>query len=72
MFSGVITITKDTLDREKQSQYQIKVQAKDMPGSSQGNYATTIVTINITDVNDNIATFKTGKGILKLYTLKAV
>lgn len=58
---GVITSRKDTLDREKQNQYQIKVQAKDMPGSNKGNSATTIVTINITDINDNIATFKTGK-----------
>ncbi|XP_056599536.1 cadherin-5 [Triplophysa dalaica] len=57
---GVIRTTKDTLDREKHSQYWIEVQAKDMPGLNHGNSATTIVNINITDINDNIATFKTG------------
>ncbi|XP_051562731.1 cadherin-5-like [Myxocyprinus asiaticus] len=58
---GVISTLKSTLDREKQSQYLITIQAKDMPGSNTGNSATTVVTINITDINDNIATFKTGK-----------
>ncbi|XP_052008091.1 cadherin-5 [Xyrauchen texanus] len=58
---GVISTVKSTLDREKQSQHLIAIQAKDLPGSDTGNIATTIVTINITDINDNIATFKTGK-----------
>ncbi|XP_051993183.1 cadherin-5-like [Xyrauchen texanus] len=58
---GVISTLNSSLDREKQSQYLIAIQAKDMPGFSTGNIATTVVTINITDINDNIATFKTGK-----------
>ncbi|XP_065145374.1 cadherin-5 [Paramisgurnus dabryanus] len=58
---GEISNLKSTLDREKQNQYLIEVQAKDMPGSTAGNTATTIVTININDINDNIATFKKGK-----------
>ncbi|XP_051501240.1 cadherin-5 [Myxocyprinus asiaticus] len=58
---GVISTVKSTLDREKQSQHLIAILAKDMPDSETGNTATTIVTINITDINDNIATFKTGK-----------
>ncbi|XP_073722623.1 cadherin-5-like [Misgurnus anguillicaudatus] len=60
---GVISTLKSTFDQEKQNQYLIEVQAKDMPGSRAGNTATTIVTINIgpTDVKDNIATFKTEK-----------
>lgn len=41
-----------------------------MPGLNHGNSATTIVNINITDINDNIATFKTGKDILKLVIVK--
>ncbi len=56
-----------SLDREKQSQYLIAIQAKDMPNVlNTGNSASTIVTININDVNDNIATFKTGKLTVKI------
>uniref|UniRef100_A0A8C1GLT5 Cadherin-5 n=1 Tax=Cyprinus carpio TaxID=7962 RepID=A0A8C1GLT5_CYPCA len=58
---GVIRTLKSSLDREKQSQYIIAIKAKDMPGMENGNSATTTVTININDVNDNIATFKKGK-----------
>uniref|UniRef100_A0A8C2L5C5 Cadherin-5 n=1 Tax=Cyprinus carpio TaxID=7962 RepID=A0A8C2L5C5_CYPCA len=57
----VIRTLKSSLDREKQSQYIIAIKAKDMPGMENGNSATTTVTININDVNDNIATFKKGK-----------
>ncbi|XP_073693013.1 cadherin-5 [Garra rufa] len=55
---GEIRTLTSTLDREKQSQYLIAIQAKDMPEVTSGNLATTIVTININDINDNIATFK--------------
>ncbi|XP_067294022.1 cadherin-5 [Pseudorasbora parva] len=67
--TDLFNITKDTgeiqlktinLDREKQSQYLITVQCKDLPSSLSGNSATTIVTININDANDNVATFKKG------------
>ncbi|XP_059369961.1 cadherin-5-like isoform X2 [Carassius carassius] len=58
---GEIRLLKNSLDREKQSQYIIAIQAKDLPGIENGNSATTTVTININDVNDNIATFKKGK-----------
>ncbi|XP_016105250.1 cadherin-5-like isoform X2 [Sinocyclocheilus grahami] len=59
---GEIRTLTSSLDREKRSQYLIAIQAKDMPDvSNTGNSATTIVTININDVNDNIATFKTGE-----------
>lgn len=64
-FLGVLSTVKSGLDREKQSQYLIAVQAKDMPEHSTGNSATTIVTINIKDINDNIATFKSGKSAEK-------
>ncbi|XP_016394466.1 cadherin-5-like [Sinocyclocheilus rhinocerous] len=58
---GNIITLKSSLDHEKQSQYIIAIQAKDMPGIKSGNSATTIVTININDENDNIATFKKEK-----------
>ncbi|XP_026071241.1 cadherin-5-like isoform X2 [Carassius auratus] len=58
---GEIRLLKSSLDREKQSQYIIAIQAKDLPGKEIGNSATTTVTININDANDNIATFKKGK-----------
>ncbi|XP_026123649.1 cadherin-5 [Carassius auratus] len=59
---GKITTMTSSLDREKQSQYLISIQAKDMPDvSNSGNSATTVVTINIDDVNDNIPTFKKGE-----------
>ncbi|KAK2914027.1 hypothetical protein Q8A67_002426 [Cirrhinus molitorella] len=58
-YNGEIRTLTSSLDREKQSQYLIAIQAKDMPGVNQrGNSATTIVTVNINDINDNIATFK--------------
>ncbi|KAL4613597.1 cadherin-5 [Arapaima gigas] len=56
--NGVITTKVDSLDREKQNMYVVVVQAKDMPRMLAGNFATTTVTISITDVNDNMAGFK--------------
>ncbi|XP_016363337.1 cadherin-5-like [Sinocyclocheilus anshuiensis] len=58
---GNIITLKSSLDREKQNQYIIAIQAKDMPGIESGNSATTIVTISINDENDNIVTFKKEK-----------
>ncbi|KAL1271119.1 hypothetical protein QQF64_030135 [Cirrhinus molitorella] len=61
-YNGEIRTLTSSLDREKQSQYLIAIQAKDMPGVNEGgNSATTIVTVNINDINDNIATFKSGE-----------
>ncbi|KAJ8247300.1 hypothetical protein GJAV_G00244720 [Gymnothorax javanicus] len=57
---GSITTKVNYLDREKQSKYTIVVHAKDMPSVALGNSATTIVTINVGDINDNIASFKQG------------
>ncbi len=66
---GEIRTMTSSLDREKQSQYIIAIQAKDMPDViNTGNSAITIVTININDVNDNIATFKTGELTVKAVT----
>ncbi|XP_036418773.1 cadherin-11-like [Colossoma macropomum] len=58
--TGEITVQDNKLDRETQSQYILTVQASDLPGSPGGLSTTTIVTININDINDNMATFKKG------------
>ncbi|XP_036440376.1 cadherin-11-like [Colossoma macropomum] len=58
--TGEITVQDNKLDRETQSQYKLIVQASDLPGSPGGLSTTTIVTININDINDNMATFKKG------------
>ncbi|XP_072527409.1 cadherin-5 [Salminus brasiliensis] len=58
--TGVITVKDSRLDRETQSQYKLIVQASDMPGLLGGLTATTIVTININDINDNMASFTGG------------
>ncbi|KAI3363439.1 hypothetical protein L3Q82_012053 [Scortum barcoo] len=55
--TGVISCKIDTLDRETKSQYVVVVKAQDMRGMASGSTATTSVTITITDINDNIASF---------------
>ncbi|KAI1904084.1 hypothetical protein AGOR_G00002030 [Albula goreensis] len=56
--NGRITTKIGYLDREKQSKYIVIVHAKDMPGKRVGGSATTTVTITVSDVNDNMSTFK--------------
>lgn len=59
-FKGVIR-TSSKMDRELQDSYWVIVQAKDrigLPGALSG---TTKVLITLSDINDNIPTFKTGK-----------
>lgn len=55
--AGVISCKINTLDRETKSQYVVVVKAQDMRGMPSGSTATTSVTINITDTNDNLASF---------------
>ncbi|KAL6461322.1 hypothetical protein MHYP_G00294660 [Metynnis hypsauchen] len=55
---GEITVQDNKLDRETQSQYKLIVHASDLPGLPGGLSTTTIVTINIIDINDNMASFK--------------
>lgn len=55
--AGVISCKINTLDRETKSQYVVVVKAQDMRGMPSGSTATTSVTINITDINDNLASF---------------
>lgn len=55
--SGVISCKTNTLDRETKGQYIVVVKAQDMRGMASGSTSTTSVTITITDINDNIASF---------------
>ncbi|KAM4704997.1 cadherin-7-like [Rhinophrynus dorsalis] len=54
--SGVIRVASQ-LDREAKDQYNVIIQAKDMVGNVGGLSATTTVTINLSDVNDNAPKF---------------
>lgn len=54
--TGMISCNGD-LDRESMSQYVLVIRAQDMRGKPSGSTATTSVTISITDINDNIASF---------------
>ncbi|XP_045926611.1 cadherin-5 [Micropterus dolomieu] len=58
--TGMISCKINTLDRETKSQYVVVVKAQDMRGMASGSTATTSVTVTITDINDNIASFTRG------------
>ncbi|XP_069757334.1 B-cadherin isoform X2 [Narcine bancroftii] len=53
--SGLISVLKAGLDREKQDKYTLQVQAADMEGVGLMTTATAIITI--TDTNDNVPKF---------------
>nr|XP_004553553.1 cadherin-5 [Maylandia zebra] len=55
--TGVISCKINTFDRETREEYVVVVKAQDMRGLASGSTATTSVTIKITDINDNIASF---------------
>lgn len=57
LYAGVISCKTNTLDRETNGQYVVVVKAQDMRGMASGSTATTSVSITITDINDNIASF---------------
>ncbi|XP_015236871.1 PREDICTED: cadherin-5-like [Cyprinodon variegatus] len=59
--SGMITSKTTSLDREKKSQYVLRVEARDMNGRPSGCLNTTTVPITITDINDNMASFSNRK-----------
>lgn len=44
--------------KQEHSSYVLTVQAADMYGGAQGNSATTSITVDILDVNDNIPTLE--------------
>ncbi|XP_051831043.1 cadherin-5 isoform X1 [Antechinus flavipes] len=54
--SGNIFTAVNNLDREKQSKYEIVVEAKDGPGL-QGESSTATVVITLSDINDNFPIF---------------
>ncbi|XP_062326579.1 cadherin-5 [Osmerus eperlanus] len=55
--TGLITTKFEPLDREHRSLYVLVVQAQDTWGKKQGGTATTSVSITLTDINDNMASF---------------
>lgn len=55
--TGMLSCSRGDLDRETVAQYVLVVRAQDMRGKPSGSTATTSVTISITDINDNIASF---------------
>lgn len=57
--TGMLSCSRGDLDRESIGQYVLVVRAQDMRGKPSGSTATTSVTISITDINDNIASFNT-------------
>uniref|UniRef100_A0A3B4A5H4 Cadherin-5 n=1 Tax=Periophthalmus magnuspinnatus TaxID=409849 RepID=A0A3B4A5H4_9GOBI len=59
--------SKKDLDRESVEQYILVVRAQDMRGLPAGSTATTTVTVSITDINDNIASFTTSESDLTLF-----
>ncbi|XP_067905173.1 cadherin-5-like [Heterodontus francisci] len=55
--TGVIRVKNPNLDRERQKDYQIMVQAKDMGLDPGGMSSTATVYISLTDINDNAPYF---------------
>ncbi|GLD67701.1 desmoglein-2-like protein, partial [Lates japonicus] len=55
---GIIYVKRPFLDREKADQYTLTVKGQDLNGDPRGNSATTTVTINVRDVNDNLPTLE--------------
>ncbi|XP_072543360.1 desmoglein-2-like protein [Salminus brasiliensis] len=56
--SGRILVKMNTLDREVQETYTLKIKGTDMNGLPAGNTGMGTVTINVLDVNDNIPTLE--------------
>lgn len=57
--TGMLTCNKADLDRETVGRYVLVIRAQDMRGLPSGSTATTSVTVNVLDINDNIASFTT-------------
>ncbi|XP_035988939.1 cadherin-7 isoform X2 [Fundulus heteroclitus] len=51
--TGVVRTALPDMDREIRDRYQLVIQAKDMMGQRGGLSGTTVVTVTLTDVNDN-------------------
>ncbi|KAK7902010.1 hypothetical protein WMY93_018779 [Mugilogobius chulae] len=55
--TGMLSCSRADLDRESVPQYILVVRAQDMRGKPSGSTATASVTIDVSDINDNIASF---------------
>nr|XP_029135630.1 desmoglein-3-like [Labrus bergylta] len=51
---GILRVKNANLDRELADSYTVTVMAQDLDGAPGGNSATSTVTINVKDVNDNV------------------
>ncbi|XP_040910699.1 desmoglein-2-like [Toxotes jaculatrix] len=56
--TGVVTVQRNTLDREKQDKYTLTVEVSDMYGQPGGHKGRGQIQINIGDINDNIPTLE--------------
>ncbi|XP_066533657.1 desmocollin 2-like protein [Hoplias malabaricus] len=56
--TGVITTRTNTLDRETQEKYFVRVEARDMNGQANGLSNQGLATVVLKDINDNPPTFK--------------
>ncbi|XP_041849024.1 desmoglein-2-like isoform X2 [Melanotaenia boesemani] len=56
--TGEVIVQKNTLDREKQDIYKLKIIASDLDGRPGGNTGTGEIEIKILDINDNIPTLE--------------
>ncbi|KAI5088810.1 cadherin-5 precursor [Silurus meridionalis] len=59
--TGEISTINDEIDREDKSEYKLIVQASDMFSNEGGRSASIVVTINVNDINDNLASFSEPK-----------
>lgn len=57
--TGMLSCSRGDLDRESVGQYVLVIRAQDMRGKPSGSTATASVIVNVTDINDNIASFTT-------------
>ncbi|XP_053470312.1 desmocollin 2-like protein [Ictalurus furcatus] len=56
-YSGVISASTNTLDRETTEKYILEVQCRDMDGASIGLFSTGKAVVSLNDINDNPPTF---------------
>nr|XP_040027751.1 desmoglein-2-like [Gasterosteus aculeatus aculeatus] len=56
--TGEVMVRRNTLDRERQDTYTLKIRVSDLNGQRGGNTGTGEITVKIQDINDNIPTLE--------------
>ncbi|KAL6104615.1 dsg1 [Pungitius sinensis] len=56
--TGEVRVQRNTLDRERQDTYTLKIKVSDLNGQSGGNTGTGEIVVKILDINDNIPTLE--------------